>query len=369
MYCSIAEYIIKKLVSEGFLLSALSDKGELHENSSILLYKPESPVMYVVAVENGEKTDLNAHEAFMADYLEDLQKKLPHYYCTTLIALTILAGEFTDQENVDNMAVQKAVDFVYNKEWIPQGNCFHVWWYLSEKRKMIVTAKNQPNDILHLKKTALSALEREQKQQSIAEIVHQAQKASAFEVKSENTALTWLLLAANGLILLFMLFFDKKEEWIAFFGTQKYAVLELGQYYRLITCCFLHTSIMHFVQNGIYLYFFGTRTEILYGKIAMTAIYFSSALGGSLLSTLCNDALSVGASGAVFGLIGAILVYSRQKGKRDVGIAYTAILLLAVIGLVAGVFEENVDYFGHLGGFLAGIVTSIAVLKIKSYPQ
>lgn len=371
MYSSIVQYFLKELIAEGFYLSSVLDTGELNENSNVLLWKDESPVLYIITLQNAEKTDLKAHETFMKGYLQHLQKNLSHYHCTSVIALTIAVGEFTKQQSVDNTAVQKAVDFVYNKEFIPDGNCFHVWWYLSEKRKTIVTGKNQPDHILNLKKIALSAVMQEQKQEdvSLREIAYRAEKESAFEIKSDNTALTWFLLVINAVILLLMLFFEKKEEWIFLFGTQKYAVFELGQYYRLITSCFLHTGIMHFVQNGIYLYFFGTRTELLYGKIKMLIIYIVSALGGSVLSAVCNNVISVGASGAIFGLIGAVLVYSRQNGKRNVGIQYTTIVLLAAIGLFAGLFQENVDYFGHIGGFVAGLISSFAVLKIKNNPQ
>lgn len=162
-----------------------------------------------------------------------------------------------------------------------------------------------------------------------------------------------------------MILFDIKQYCITLFGTEYNTIFHMHQYYRIITYCFIHTSILHLIQNCVFIYFFGMHTELLYGKIQMIVIYFLSAIGGGIFSALCNDAISVGASGAIFGLIGAVFTYSYKNGKKSVGMNYTTLLLFVIVALLSGILQQNVDYFGHFGGFIVGILVSFILLEHK----
>ena len=127
-------------------------------------------------------------------------------------------------------------------------------------------------------------------------------------------------------------------------------------YYRLVTAFFLHVSFMHFFSNMISLYIFGTRVEKYYGRIQFTIIYMVSGIVASLFSLQFTNAVSVGSSGAIFGLIGAVCVRTYMLNKNMDGLSYPIMLLIIIYDIGSGFAYSNVDNFGHFGGLLAGVV-------------
>lgn len=127
----------------------------------------------------------------------------------------------------------------------------------------------------------------------------------------------------------------------------------VGEVYRLVTVAFLHGSIFHLLLNMVALFLFGPQLEAVLGRWRFSALYLVSALGGSVASYLTSapNQSSVGASGAVFGLLGALLVISR-KLRYDA----RAVLVLLGINLVLGFVIPRIDWRAHLGGLVAGAV-------------
>lgn len=354
MYTSISQNFVKKLLECEFQFATLY--GELEKKSNrMTLLKAESPILYVVSLVNGQKINLRNYELFMNEYLQWLQNSLKSYYCTKIIALTIVVAESLEKTE-DTKQIR---NFVMRKELILEENYSHTWWYLSGARKIVEMNKSQAKDILHIKQMVLESLE-EQENDSLEEIVTQTKQKET--LKNNKIIVTWGLLFINCFLFFMMVLCGEKENYILSYGTEYDAIFHLHQYYRIFTYCFLHADIMHLIQNSVYLYFFGMRVELLYGKIRMLLIYFFATAGSSILSAYCNDVLAVGASGAIFGLIGAVLVYSYKNGKKNVGMNYTTLLLLAIVALLGGVLQKNVDYFGHLGGFLSGSLLSFMIL-------
>lgn len=369
MYTSIVQNFVKKLIENEFSIAPTFRMGVIEENSIVILLKQESPILYVVSVVNSEKTDLQNHEIFMNEYLQHLQKKLSLYYCSTIIALTLVVGEYLKENTENKFDTKQSIEFVTKKEMIPEENCYHAWWYLSEKRKLIEMEKSQPKNILHLKQIALDSLKYTKQNEysySFDEITMQAKQKGVFDLKSSDILLTWNLLCINCFVFFVFMLLGMKQSSIMLFGAEYQVIFDMHEYYRIITYAFIHTNVVHLIQNSVYLYFFGMRTELLYGKIDMTIIYFFAIIGSSILSVLCNDAISVGASGAIFGLIGAVLVYSYKHGKKNIGMNYMTLLLLIILSLIMGVFQKNVDYFGHFGGFITGSLVAWILLKYKN---
>jgi membrane associated rhomboid family serine protease len=124
-----------------------------------------------------------------------------------------------------------------------------------------------------------------------------------------------------------------------------------GEYYRLVTVAFLHGGFLHLLFNMYALFLFGPRLEAVLGRGRFLTLYLLSALGGSVASYLTSapNQPSVGASGAVFGLLGALLVVSRK-------LRYDArpVLVLLGINLALGFVIPRIDWRAHLGGLVAG---------------
>lgn len=132
-----------------------------------------------------------------------------------------------------------------------------------------------------------------------------------------------------------------------------------GEYYRLLTSAFLHEGVLHLLLNMYALFLFGPALESALGRWRFTALYFVSALGGSALSYAFSPPAqpSLGASGAVFGLLGAYFVVSRRL-RRDT----TPLLVLLAINLGYGFLVPRVDWKAHIGGLIAGGLVGLALV-------
>ena len=128
------------------------------------------------------------------------------------------------------------------------------------------------------------------------------------------------------------------------YGVNRIAITEFGQYYRLITAMFIHGSIVHIVFNMLILFQFGSAIEEFIGSLRFATLYFLAGIGGSVASFFFNDpfAFSVGASGAIFGLMGAYLM----------------------VNIVLGFVLPNIDWYGHFGGLAVGLAVG-AVLNLQ----
>ena len=144
--------------------------------------------------------------------------------------------------------------------------------------------------------------------------------------------------------------------------------IRAGQYYRLLTGIFLHGSIIHLLCNCYSLYILGSQIESLLGKFKYLVIYFFSGLTGALLSTILGgDAGSIGASGAIFGLMGA-LVYFGYYYRVYLGNAVKSqIIPLILLNLFVGFMSPGIDNFAHIGGLVGGAIVTMALgVKDKS---
>lgn len=137
-------------------------------------------------------------------------------------------------------------------------------------------------------------------------------------------------------------------------------IFDESEYYRLFTSMFLHFGLAHLLNNMISLWFVGGEVERLYGRIEYVIIYVMTGLAGSIVSAMYNyvngrDRVSAGASGAIYGILGALVVlFLRYRGKRN-SRAYKMLMLLAFL-IMAGRATGNVDNMAHLGGFIAGVI-------------
>jgi membrane associated rhomboid family serine protease len=130
-----------------------------------------------------------------------------------------------------------------------------------------------------------------------------------------------------------------------------------GEYYRLITAAFLHGGVLHIAFNMYVLYVVGTQLEAALGRARYVTLYFVAALGGSTLSYLLAplNVAGVGASGAIFGLFGALLVIARRLSLDTSGIVTVVAINLAITFLL-----PNIDWRAHIGGLVTGAVLAAA---------
>ena len=137
-----------------------------------------------------------------------------------------------------------------------------------------------------------------------------------------------------------------------------------GEYWRLITGAFLHDGILHIAFNMYILYWLGTMLEPVLGHVRFTALYFASLLAGSFGAILAKPhALTVGASGAVFGLMAAAFVFQRARGIDPwrSGLGPVILLNLALPFVLPGL---NISIGGHIGGLIGGAIAALAIDRL-----
>jgi membrane associated rhomboid family serine protease len=129
-----------------------------------------------------------------------------------------------------------------------------------------------------------------------------------------------------------------------------------GEYYRMITAGFLHGSITHLLFNMFALYLLGTPLEAWFGRLRFGVIYALSLIGGSVASYVWSGPFqyAVGASGAIFGLMGATYAVALKQ-RWDV----RPVTVLIGINLVLGFVVPNIDWRAHLGGLVVGLLVAL----------
>jgi membrane associated rhomboid family serine protease len=132
-----------------------------------------------------------------------------------------------------------------------------------------------------------------------------------------------------------------------------------GEWWRLITAAFLHGSLLHLAFNMLFLWWFGRNLEAFLGPGRYLGVYLVSALAGSAGALLvAPDVPTVGASGAVFGILGAGLVLERGKGIAVFG---GQALFVVVLNLALAFVISNVSIGGHIGGLIGGALSMLAL--------
>ena len=138
----------------------------------------------------------------------------------------------------------------------------------------------------------------------------------------------------------------------------------MGEWYRLVTSMFLHGSLTHVAFNMLALWQLGSVLEPMLGRSRYLLLYFLSGLSGSFASLLFNDqyVTSIGASGAIFGLMGAYAVFARSRRPWD-----TSILVVIGLNLVIGFVVPGIDWHAHLGGLAMGAAFGAIYLGSHRY--
>lgn len=150
-------------------------------------------------------------------------------------------------------------------------------------------------------------------------------------------------------------------------GANNQSLVIHGQIWRLLTSAFLHGSLMHLFVNMYSLLIIGGQVESYMGKVRYLVIYILSALMGSLFSVLfLGNSISIGASGAIFGLAGSLLYFGYHYRLYLSNALTSQIIPVIVVNLLLGFFTTGIDNAAHIGGLIGGyLATMIVGVKYK----
>lgn len=149
---------------------------------------------------------------------------------------------------------------------------------------------------------------------------------------------------------------------LSILGGNNILLVKSGEIWRLLTCAFLHGSFIHFLVNMYSLAIVGTQVETFIGKSKFVMIYIISAIGGSLMSLIFNasNIISIGASGAIFGLMGALLYFGYHYRLYLSEAMRNQIIPIIAINLIIS-FIWGFDNAAHIGGLIAGYLAAMAL--------
>ena len=198
---------------------------------------------------------------------------------------------------------------------------------------------------------------------------HNRKDASKVEevFKDKGPYITYVLIAINVLLYVLPILLGYYNEIIVRFCMHG-PTIRNGEYYRLITGAFLHGSIIHLFLNCYSLYVIGSQIENFFGRIKYLVIYFVSILLSSLFSMIFNGNIpSIGASGAIFGLMGALLYFGYHYRVYLGSVLKNQLIPIILLNLALGFMLKGVDNFAHIGGLIGGIMISSSLgVKNKS---
>ncbi len=206
----------------------------------------------------------------------------------------------------------------------------------------------------------------EDNQAAAAEPTTTGKQRAVLHIPTVRPLVTYLLIAANLIVFLFAFLSDDAYVALINWGAVNRDLVFLqGEYHRLISAMFLHFDLSHIVFNMFSLYLFGTAVEAQFGHLRFALIYGLGGLTGSIMSAILSGGFSVGASGAVFAVFGAEMIYIYQHrkllGEHGRRLLRNLVFIAALnfgFGIVSsfGLGTVSIDNWGHIGGFLGGML-------------
>jgi|GEM_PF-157325 len=221
-----------------------------------------------------------------------------------------------------------------------------------------------PKDIPHNKKEEILNTESIEEKEKLQ--IEELKKMIKFKVSmNEKTPyITWTLLTINILIWILMEDIGGSQNinvMIAFGASERIAIWQ-GEYWRLFSAIFIHIGLFHLMGNCLFLYFCGPLLEFIYGREKFLIIYILSGLMGNILSLIgmtSGIGISAGASGALLGILGALISFTIIERKKLPFSLYRSLVinlfLIVFLNIMISLIFPNIDILAHIGGFLAGL--------------
>ncbi len=191
--------------------------------------------------------------------------------------------------------------------------------------------------------------------------------ADDISLKDRLCSATAVIVLINILIFIRTDFTDltgRENTWITYGALYWVSFFQDHEYYRLLTSMFLHSGIEHIFNNMLVLFFMGTYLERHLGTVRFTILYFCSGLLAGVTSIVYNmiqavPVITVGASGAIFGVTGGLLAVSLIHRGEEGSLNPRQLVFAIFLALYSGLTDQGVDNAAHIGGFISGILAAV----------
>lgn len=298
-------------------------------------YRTTDFVTYVICFTKMGENNLSGPQQF-----EQMNEDLFHFF----------SQEYRTKVEILNLMLVKENAQEFSNSII---SCVSNIWIVTNQLRLKIY-ENQPSDFDHMRKPIEDFLIEEVSRLDDQEKVGKKVTCPVTAVLIGINVLVYIILSRGGDV------YDA-EYMFAHGASMWQAVIYGHEYYRLFTCMFLHFGLEHLINNMFVLGVAGEQIEQEWGKIQFLVLYLSAGLIGSIVSTVANMlgndlVVSAGASGAIYGLIGAIVFLTIVSPKRRRRILSVQILFIIGGGILLTLRTNGIDNWAHFGGFLGGFL-------------
>ena len=305
---------------------------------------------------------------------------------TTLVNINVIDNRAALWENVLNHSREiedncreRGIGAVANVYLLVGGTCpvfngavefygqeiYSIFWHLNLETGNVTVPLGQPKKFLDLRNLINEAkTEATDLPATFVEIA----KINQPDVRQNHPILTYTVIAINAIILMLMYLDGFPQDMyvpIRFGAIFPPLIFYGGEWYRLFSAMFVHFGLSHFAANAMGLIIFGTRVERYFGRGWFLFVYLVTGLWGSLASLYLSRAYSAGASGAIYGLVGFIFLYTRLSKRSIEFINWYVMFIYIGVGVALGFSTPGIDNFAHMGGLFSGVVIGIMYYNLN----
>ena len=358
MYPGFAKSILRQLAETEFETILPQYRPLTKETGISAAAKNLSPLLYLVSIVNLAVQPYEPYLDRIKPMTDSLEKQLEAQRCNHLVAVHI----FVEDKRREGFRPE-LLAWLDSQETIPDAPVLHVFWAVNTQSKEFIAGKNQPDKILYLREVIEKAFSQQARIDMESEPFFNMQTGAfnpaLMPKPTKRHLLTYLLILLN--VFVFLVSFGSGQIYtlLDMFANSPEMVLEHGQFYRLVTCMFFHLSLSHLVSNSIILFVAGGIYEDFAGKKRFLCTYFGGGVLASLFSVFLTQSSSAGASGAIYSVLGGLLITTFFKRKSLGGVSYYTLLVLILMGLISGFIFSSVDNFAHLGGLIGGMLLNL----------
>ena len=250
------------------------------------------------------------------------------------------AVTIVENKNIETIKVEKINDFKKNKV---------VSEFFPKVKEAVLTDKMDPIEFFKLTE--------DMNQKTINN-----EKRLSRIFNNKKPIVTYIIIAINIIVFLVSYIYGASNNAAYLFANNR-ILIKSGEFYRLFTCMFLHANVAHLLCNMYALSVLGPQVERYYGRSKFLLIYVISGLLGSAFSCafLPNNNYSLGASGAIFGLLGAIAYFTYYYRATLQGLLRSQVLPSIILNFCIGFLIPGIDLLAHVGGLIGGYLASMAV--------
>ena len=354
------------MLNKGFSpLPQFSDANSISDQSTkyLGLIKLEGSMVYIVCIANLDRITLGDFDMLSSRFYKSILSTMSGEDMRNIVHVNILSSAYSYP------GIREYIDS--GEEYLSQ-NYYLVNYAVSYEEKTdkyIYSSPKQPKNILGIFDSVKNCIF--DSDFGNGEKNQPAQSGNVLVPNHDKEYMVYFIFIINAIMMILMSISGgstNSEVLMNHGAVERVAVLQNNGYYRLLSGMFLHIGYVHFLFNSISMYIFGTRSERYYGSFMFVVIYLVSGLAGNIgMLFFAPDAISAGASGAIFGLIGSILALALVTRKVIGGLNYYVIFMFALVGILIGFFMPDVGNAAHICGFFTGLLIGLITSLVKKF--